>query len=508
MTRGAAGAASPRTRWEVAGLALVLALAACLRLWQIREPLWLDELHTPWAISAGPGAVAERARANNQGPLYFAFVWLTTRSTGSSELTVRLPSLLAGLAVVGALYGLVRRWTGSAAAALLAAFLAAVDPVFIFYAQEARPYAMLQLVGLLQLGLLARLLEAPPARVAGVTAGVVVTSVLMFYLHYMAALVFAAEAAALAIVAAVPAWRARVPWRWLVAAGVAVAGLCGFAVPHLLEVGGHRARMAAMVPDVTLRDLVDLLPLRWLAGPAAAVLLAATVSTRRAGAPRPSGPLLVCVACVCLLPVLGVWGLTRLDAVRLFHPRYVIGSLTAWVALIGVGAAFCPTPRWRAAYAAIVAASGVVGSGVPQQLLADGRVLAERDEDWPAAVRAINDPAMHPTWPVLLCSGLIEDAALREPHDGRLVEYLRFPLSGLYRVARAPEAIIPLPTHGPGRLGAEQLATARAHGGAWVVLRTRHDETVREVVADLRGQLRVLGARRFGGVVLLEAVPE
>ena len=90
-----------------------------------------------------------------------------------------------------AAYYIVARSTGSRLGGLTAAWLISVDPYCIFYAQEARVYAVLQLAGLLHIGLLHRLLEHPDGKTR---AAFVLGAIGLFYLHYTAALLLAAEA--------------------------------------------------------------------------------------------------------------------------------------------------------------------------------------------------------------------------------------------------------------------------------------------------------------------------
>jgi hypothetical protein len=138
-----------------------LVLAAWLRGVQMNESLWLDELHTAWTVCDGWGEIPWRAEIGNQSPLYFYGVALTTRIGGLSEVTLRLPSALAGVALVGLAGWLVARWTGLRIAGLLTALLVAVDHTVLFYAQEARPYAWVQLLGLIHVAAFVQLLARP-----------------------------------------------------------------------------------------------------------------------------------------------------------------------------------------------------------------------------------------------------------------------------------------------------------------------------------------------------------
>ena len=81
-------------------LAAVVGLAFWLRIVQVGESLWLDELHTAWVVADGTQQLVPRAAIGNQSPVYFALVWPFTKLAGMSEFWLRLPSVLAGVALV------------------------------------------------------------------------------------------------------------------------------------------------------------------------------------------------------------------------------------------------------------------------------------------------------------------------------------------------------------------------------------------------------------------------
>ena len=171
-------------------LAAVLTVGLVARSAQMRESLWLDELHTAWTISDTLAEVTPRARMGNNSPLYFYLPWLTTRWLGMSEVAIRLPSLLTGVALIGVVYGVAYSWTGHRSMALMAAALAALDRNFLFYSLESRPYVLVQLLGLLHVVVFWRLICRPSVRLRAVW---IVGAILLFYLHYTAALLIPAQ---------------------------------------------------------------------------------------------------------------------------------------------------------------------------------------------------------------------------------------------------------------------------------------------------------------------------
>ena len=67
---------------------------------------------------------------------------------GTSEFSLRYLSLLSTVATVALLYVVGRRLVDRAAG-LAAAFLGALSPMYLWYSQEARPYALVTCLGLL-----------------------------------------------------------------------------------------------------------------------------------------------------------------------------------------------------------------------------------------------------------------------------------------------------------------------------------------------------------------------
>ncbi len=93
-------------------------------------------------------------RWEGNGTIYSVVLWPIVRVSESAD-ALRLPALLAGVAAVGATY-----WAGRELAnrrvALLGAFLLAVSPMALRYAQFARPFSFVLLCSALSVALLAR----------------------------------------------------------------------------------------------------------------------------------------------------------------------------------------------------------------------------------------------------------------------------------------------------------------------------------------------------------------
>lgn len=150
--------ASPARRRELALLAILLILAAALRLRGLTHGLRIDEIEA-WARAQYPLKDLFGTVTLPHAPLLLRATMLLL---GDAEWALRLPSVLCGVLTVAATWLLGRRLfdatTGLAAAALLA-----VSPLHIAYSQEARYYALFLLYSTVALWLLLALLEAPQA---------------------------------------------------------------------------------------------------------------------------------------------------------------------------------------------------------------------------------------------------------------------------------------------------------------------------------------------------------
>jgi mannosyltransferase len=126
---------------------LVLLAAASLFALQLgHSSLFIDEVYS-WRASRGSlGDLADALRYSEvTPPLYYLILhgWMDLTGSGSEAL-LRLPSVLAGVALVAAVLWLGRLVAGRTAG-LLAASLAAVSPLVLLYSQQARAYIWVML---------------------------------------------------------------------------------------------------------------------------------------------------------------------------------------------------------------------------------------------------------------------------------------------------------------------------------------------------------------------------
>jgi hypothetical protein len=158
---------SRRHTWTIALLTL---LGAALRLRILDNPIEYDEAFTYFHYGAGTlwNAVSNYGLPNNH-IFHSVCLWLSTRALGLSVLSLRLPVLVAGIALVPLTYLLGREASGSVAAAFSAALMAGCK-VFAFYSVDARGYGLQAALFVAALLLTPRLVRQPSAALCAALA--------------------------------------------------------------------------------------------------------------------------------------------------------------------------------------------------------------------------------------------------------------------------------------------------------------------------------------------------
>ena len=523
------------------GVTCIATAATVLRLMHVGDSLWLDELHTAWTVCDGIREVPTRAAMGNQSPLYFFGLWMLVQLFGLSEPVLRCPSVVAGVLLVLSVAWVAYRWTGSGWAACLAAWLVALDQNCLFYSQEARPYAWVQWIGLLQVTVFCAVLHSPTSRRRW--AGIAL-SILLFYLHYTSALLLVAEAVAYLGIAWMPGVRPHYRPRRCLMDGLIVLAACLPVTMHLLEIAERRDNWAAFVRDRPFDEIASAFFPLWtyltlpamIAGAAFAFVglgwLIAPRGTRRVLQPPRSGaahPLEPGKPDLDV-PVLLTGNLinfftstsdqreraTRFRAVAriCLRPCRLSGRHLATVTLVCLCWLFvpllfhiCPTAYWKAVLFSTLAAVSLSQSGIIESLVIQGRAVPGRNQDWRGAIAWLEESASHSSGPVFVRSGLIEAERLRDaPVPKGLHEYCLLPLGSLYRVSLDEDRLIPLPLRAAGRLTDSQRGLVRSHGEAWFLV-AGSGRTVDAVIKDVQrywqrpnDSLRVAHRTAFGAV--------
>ena len=263
--------------------------------------------------------------------------------------------------------------------------------------------------------------------------------------------------------------------------------------------------------------------MHWILLPAwwwAVLVVAACVGTRREAkmVANPDWlrrmPFLLLVTCWVVVPLGIAWLATWTDLARLFFPRYVAVVFPAAMLFAGLCVYAVPW-RWvRLTIGLLTIGVATWSSGIITQIRHDGRVTADRNEDWRGCVAWLNQQLPQTQFPVLVASGFIEADALRWAHDELLEDFCLLPVNSLYPLDVDRADMFPLPMHEPGRLDqvVEMLVVHR--GGAWLIVRgnqqagrrvahriTMHLESSNAIGASTKWQIQE--SRSFGAVQVL-----
>jgi mannosyltransferase len=218
--------------WPLFALTL---LAAVLRFATLGEQsFWYDEAFTPvHVLHGGLGATLHSVvHTENTPPLWYLIAWVDVRIFGDGAIALRFPSALAGVATVPVVWAICERLGGRSGAgrraAVIAAAIVAVDPLFVWYSQEARAYGLFVLLGALAMLGFVRVLEAPTrARLAAFA----LAGALALLTHYFAIFLVVPMAVWLLLDARVR--RAALP-------ALAAIGVVGLALLPLISAQGGR----------------------------------------------------------------------------------------------------------------------------------------------------------------------------------------------------------------------------------------------------------------------------
>jgi len=212
-------AAGPKTAMVVAG---IVTLGAALRVIALGyKSFWLDEIASV-VIVRMPGGSFWSWVWHSEGNMALYYVMLRPwLHFGLGEASVRMLSVLPGIASLPMMYLLGARLFGRQAGLLAALFLA-LSTCSVVYSQEARSYSWLLLGVVTSTFLFVRLIERPTYALAGCYA---LAAGVTLYFHYFGLLVPLAHAVSLL---ALPTDRR--PWKYLL---VASAILTALALPVL-----------------------------------------------------------------------------------------------------------------------------------------------------------------------------------------------------------------------------------------------------------------------------------
>ncbi len=163
-------------------LLLIVILGFVLRVYHLGVPsLWLDELRTKHKIALVFTKLIEKAYLSGFPPLYYIILHFWIKIFGTSESSLRFPSLIFSVLSIIFIFKLSKELFNENVG-LISAFLLSVWPYSINYAQEAKMYAMIWSLGILSCIFFYRFLRENKMRDL---SAYVITSVISVYTMYL-----------------------------------------------------------------------------------------------------------------------------------------------------------------------------------------------------------------------------------------------------------------------------------------------------------------------------------
>lgn len=311
---------------------LLLALAFLgVYLPPLLRSLWVDEAGMFWMARGGPVAAIQKTwHWPGQSILYAAITSLFCfEGSAFRDILLRLPALL-GAAVAGYfLYRFANDAIGPGAGRI-AAIVFAFSPTTIEFATQARPYTCAMAAAAASCWTLYRWTQSRERRWLSAYA---VSLALVFYFHYMFAVILAAHAALLV-------WELFLKRRWtrageLVIAYIAVILLVLPLVPHFLLLL-HESHTLSFAQKPTLAQLCELLlPPVFATGIFVTGILAHTLYPHTAwkGAAWRPGVVAMMLVWWCAGPMLA-FAVSTVTSSEIFVPRYISYSALGLVLLL------------------------------------------------------------------------------------------------------------------------------------------------------------------------------
>lgn len=172
---------------------IILILAFLFRIISINQSLWLDEAINVLAVKQFSlvDLVTKYAVADFHPPGWFAILWIWGKLFGYSEISVRFPSIIFAILTVYLVY-LIGKKLFNANLGLIAALLISINPLHIYYSQEARMYSLAAFAVTLNMYLFINLLKGSKESIWSKLI-YVLSNILILMSDYVAYFIFLAQ---------------------------------------------------------------------------------------------------------------------------------------------------------------------------------------------------------------------------------------------------------------------------------------------------------------------------
>ncbi|MBL8962443.1 MAG: glycosyltransferase family 39 protein [Phycisphaerae bacterium] len=388
-------------------IAAIGSAAVFIRWPHMTESLWFDEV---WRtnIVLGGGDLGRLFWHDVHNPLYNALMYAWTAVFGDSELSVRMPSLIFGLAAIGILARWMRPRFG-ATPAVLAAVLLLLSPVHAWYSCEAKNNMMVMLLAValvIRADTLARRWAWTDAAMVSVVGALAVYTSWQSLLAVVPVFAYVIAAAGVGVGAGVADPAGQTPPRVrLITAATAILGTLALCAPLLIFKASRleeleRAYVATATLGRMLRFLFVWLPTGnalvrihdgwwalWAGIYGLVVLPALWLGIRGLWSVRPGRLVVLCLAIpvVSLPAITHLSSLLGLEAPRVYQERNLLVVLPWFSAAVAVGAC-------RARVAAVGLIALLVGLSLASSIAAvtwrsHVTTVMNPNPDWRAACR-------------------------------------------------------------------------------------------------------------------------
>jgi mannosyltransferase len=390
---------------EIAFVAALVVVAGVIRAIGLGDrPMWLDEAFSRLYAQLDLRTLIDLRRQGTNPPLYHLLLGMWSAAFGTSEAALRSLSVVAGTACVAAVYDLGRSMGGRSVGAL-AALLLCINSMAVGYSQEARYYALTELLAVLATLLLRKVVAS---RGALWTVSYAVLMSAFVWMHTFAWFVLVAHAIAVMIGATGRRFRGTPHRGAALRFGLATAVVCASFLPWAGILGSQVQHVmtrywiprpdAETVAATAHAFVAPLAEIRWWIVGACCVLLVLLVSRvvrrRRARVDRRSPAVRLTSLDIALLwswaivpiaiPLLWSWVGTPI-----YQVKYALAAQPAWMILLAV--LVLRRPSLGLAAVALVTA---VHAPAPHRGL--------QVEDWRHAAAVVRSSAT-PGTPVYVC---------------------------------------------------------------------------------------------------------
>lgn len=426
--------ADPKGQESCSKIYLVLVGLAVLRLWimPITASFWLDETVTYWSVYKGIGASVSRSQFwSGQNLPYTLVAALAFRLGGPSEITLRLPSLLAALLAAWLLFQLATHFCDRETGLITLAVFASLQEMSLS-AANARQYS----IGLLMVvGSILQLVRWMNTGRRRNLAGFILFAAAIPYFHYFFASVYLVHA----LYALRRKWAgAVVRWAEICITAACVLVLTAPLLWNAIRVKHSAAESLSFLSKPHFEDLfVSFLPPVLGAGIFLGLLggLLIWKYWRATEGPNLSSETIVLVLSWLTVPIATLFFVSRLTPYEVFLGRYYLPAFPAIALLVGCGIRSLALQKIRVLVSGCIVVAAIASFGGTHLL-----TVTPHGEDWRAAAVAIRAAGVTENTPVLFRTGLAEtkvNSNLEVDHDSPYLSPLsKYPIPG--RIVLAP----------------------------------------------------------------------